>query len=74
MLKSKNQRIKELLAENKLLKEENVTLKEQVCKCTPSPVKGAPKGRQCEVTTFDDSIPPIKTEGNVISKNDFLNL
>lgn len=60
MLKSKNQKIKELLAENKLLKEENTTLKEQVCKYKETDNVVAPS--------------PAKTKGNVISKNDFLNL
>lgn len=66
MLKSKNQRIKELLAENKLLKEENTTLKEQVCKCK------VPKKEKETDNVVAPS--PAKTKGNIISKSDFFNL
>lgn len=66
MLKSKNQRIKELLEENKRLKEENATLKEQMCKC---------KAPQKE-TEIDKIVAPLlaNREGNVMGANDFLNL
>jgi sugar-specific transcriptional regulator TrmB len=66
MLKSKNQRIKELQEENGRLKEEVATLKEQICKCK------APK----KETKVDKVVtpPPVRSQGKVISKRDFLNL
>ena len=67
MLKSKNQRIKELQEENGRLKEEVATLKEQSCKCK------APQKRE-EPAADKVVIPPAKIEGNVISPRDFLNL
>ena len=66
MLKSKNQRIRELQEENGRLKEEVATLKEQLCKCT-RPVAPKPLGAE-------KVVPPVQTEGNVMSPGDFLNL
>ncbi len=65
MLKSKNQRIKELLEENSQLKEENATLKEQTCQ-RKVPQKGVVPDKVVNL--------PAKTEGNVISKSDLFNL
>ena len=67
MLKSKNQRIRELQEENGRLKEEVATLKEQLCKCT-RPVAPKPLGAEKVVMTS------VKTHDGVISPRDFLNL